>query len=263
VPTEVVPEPRGLAEPEVPLTLKRNAGAGRVHGNGRQLAGLLLDQQRHRRADRTDQCGCRFRHPKRGRQDGHIVPNVELGHGRSRQTRRVHQVGTNLENGRLSHAPSLPDRAQAPRYSRPRDGTNERVKTRLPFVALLLGVLSTVCLVLPWVRVGSRDRSSIDLIGSAGALDIIEGATKAIVVLLWFLLPVLVAAAMLSLAAGRIRLLGWLLLPLGLILGAIVLLLLIVAGDVVVWGAWLSAAFAVGASASAIMVLVGQREGTR
>jgi len=137
------------------------------------------------------------------------------------------------------------------------------VKTRLPFVALLLGVLSTVCLVLPWVRVGSRDRSSIDLIGSAGALDIIEGATKAIVVLLWFLLPVLVAAAMLSLAAGRIRLLGWLLLPLGLILGAIVLLLLIVAGDVVVWGAWLSAAFAVGASASAIMVLVGQREGTR
>ncbi len=137
------------------------------------------------------------------------------------------------------------------------------MKTRLPFVALLLGVLSTVCLVLPWVRVGSRDRSSIDLIGSAGALDIIEGATKAIVVLLWFLLPVLVAAAMLSLAAGRIRLLGWLLLPLGLILGAIVLLLLIVAGDVVVWGAWLSAAFAVGASASAIMVLVGQREGTR
>ncbi len=137
------------------------------------------------------------------------------------------------------------------------------MKTRLPFVALLLGVLSTICLVLPWVRVGSRDRSSIDMIGSAGALDIIEGATKAIVVLLWFLLPVLVAAAMLSLAAGRIRLLGWLLVPLGLILGAIVLLLLIVAGDVVVWGAWLSAAFAVGASASAIMVLVGEREGTR
>ncbi len=137
------------------------------------------------------------------------------------------------------------------------------MKTRLPFVALLLGVLSTICLVLPWVRVGSRDRSSIDMIGSAGALDIIEGATKAIVVLLWFLLPVLVAAAMLSLAAGRIRLLGWLLVPLGLILGAIVLLLLIVAGDVVIWGAWLSAAFAVGASASAIMVLVGEREGTR
>lgn len=137
------------------------------------------------------------------------------------------------------------------------------MKTQLPFVALLLGVLSTICLLLPWVRVGSRDRSSIDLIGSAGALDIVEGATKAVVVLLWFLLPMLVAAAMLSLAAGRLRLVGWLLLPLGLVLGAIVLLLLVVAGDVVVWGAWLSAAFAVGASASAIMVLIGQREGNR
>ena len=79
---------------------------------------------------------------------------------------------------------------------------------RLPFVALGLGIVSTVCLVLPWVRVGTRDRSSIDLIGSAGALDIIEGATKAIVILLWFLLPLLVAAAMLALAAGRTRLLA-------------------------------------------------------
>ena len=126
-----------------------------------------------------------------------------------------------------------------------------------------LGIVSTVCLVLPWVRVGTRDRSSIDLIGSAGALDIIEGATKAIVILLWFLLPLLVAAAMLALAAGRTRLLAWLLLPLGPILGAIVVLLLVVAGDVVVWGAWLSAAFAVGASASAIMVLIGRTEGSR
>ena len=134
---------------------------------------------------------------------------------------------------------------------------------RLPFVTLGLGIVSTICLVLPWVRVGTRDRSSIDLIGSAGALDIIEGATKAIVILLWFLLPLLVAAAMLALAAGRTRLLAWLLLPLGPILGAIVVLLLVVAGDVVVWGAWLSAAFAVGASASAIMVLIGRTEGSR
>lgn len=134
---------------------------------------------------------------------------------------------------------------------------------RASFAALALGVLSTLCLVLPWVRLGSRDRSSIDLIGSAGALDVIEGATKAIVVVLWFLLPVLVAAAMLALAAGRHRLLALLLVPLGPLIGLVVLVLLRVAGGVVVWGAWLSAAFAVGASASAIMVLVGTREGTR
>lgn len=137
------------------------------------------------------------------------------------------------------------------------------MRGRLPVVALAFGIVSTVCLVLPWVRVGTRDRSSIDLIGSAGALDIIEGATKAVVILLWFLLPLLVAAAMLALAAGRTQLLAWLLLPLGPILGAIVVLLLAVAGDVVVWGAWLSAAFAVGASASAIMVLIGRTEGSR
>ena len=126
---------------------------------------------------------------------------------------------------------------------------------RMPIAAVGFAVLSAVALVLPWVRTGSRSRSSIEMIASAGALDVIEGTTKAIVVLLWFCIPLLVAAALIAFAAGRLRLLAGLILPLGPILGAIVGLLRAVGGDIVEWGAWLSAVFAVGGSISAIMVL--------
>ena len=64
---------------------------------------------------------------------------------------------------------------------------------------------------------------------------------------------------MLALAADRPKLTAALLAPLGFVLAAIVLLLVIFAGGVVVWGAWLTGAFAVGATVSAIMVLTGTR----
>ena len=78
-------------------------------------------------------------------------------------------------------------------------------------------------------------------------------------IFVWFLLPVMVAVAMLSLAAGRARISALFLLPLGPLVGLVVVVLLRVIGDAVVWGAWMSAAFAVLASISAIMVLMNER----
>lgn len=130
------------------------------------------------------------------------------------------------------------------------------VRKRLPLLSVLAAIASAVCLVLPWIRMGARDRSSIDLIGSAGALDIIEGTTKVVVVLLWFALPLLVAGAVLALAAQRRRLMAGLLLPLGPILGLIVGVLVRALPEAVVWGAWLSAGFAVAASALALAVIL-------
>jgi len=122
--------------------------------------------------------------------------------------------------------------------------------------ALMAGTASVVCLVFPWVRFGTRSRSSIDLIGSAGALGVIAGTTRVIVVLLWLVLPMLVAAAMVALAAQRPRLMASLLLPLGPVIGLVIGVLALVAPTTVVWGAWLSAGFAILASLAAVAVLV-------
>jgi hypothetical protein len=129
-------------------------------------------------------------------------------------------------------------------------------------VAIVAGFAAAVTLVLPWIRIGSRARSSIDLIGSLGALDVIEGATKFAVVLAWLLTPVLVAAAMLVGASGRYRLSAALLAPLGLLLGGIVLLVFFVAGDTLAWGAYLTAVCAIAASVFALLVLVRLRRST-
>lgn len=134
---------------------------------------------------------------------------------------------------------------------------NGDVRRRLPVVAVGFATASAISLVLPWVRTGDRTRSSIQLIASAGALDIIEGPSRVAVVVLWFLVPALVAAAMLALAAGRSTLTTVLLAPLGFVLAAMVGLLVVVAGSVVVWGAWLTGGFAAGATIVAIVFLIG------
>jgi len=130
---------------------------------------------------------------------------------------------------------------------------------RMLVAAIVAGFAAAVTLVLPWIRVGSSARSSIDLIGSLGALDVIEGATKVAVVLAWLLTPILVAAAMLLGASGRYRLSAALLAPLGLLLGGIVLLVFFVAGDTLAWGAYLTAVCAIAASVFALLVLVRLR----
>jgi len=123
-------------------------------------------------------------------------------------------------------------------------------------MSLLFGAVSVIGLVLPWLSTGERQRSSIDLIGSAGALDVIEGFTKAVVIAMWFLLPMLAAGSFLAFAAGRSRLAASLVLPLGPVLGLIVGLLFFAVSDQVAWGAWVSAACGICGSLLALVSLV-------
>jgi hypothetical protein len=58
---------------------------------------------------------------------------------------------------------------------------------------------------LPWLHLSGRDRSTIDIIGSAAALDLLEGGTRWIVVGLWMAVPVAVAAGLLLWAMHRHR----------------------------------------------------------
>lgn len=130
---------------------------------------------------------------------------------------------------------------------------------RLVSLALAAGFVSTVSLVLPWFTIGQRSRSSVALLSSASALDVIEGTLKVAVIGAWLLAPVLVAMAMLVAAAGHHRLAAGLLVPV-----VLVMLLAVGAGAAVdevdlAWGAFFGAAFAVVASACAIMVLATPR----
>jgi len=70
-------------------------------------------------------------------------------------------------------------------------------------------------LLLPWVSLGRRQFSSLDLVSTASALDIIEGGQKRLVLVCWMMVPALAAAGYLLAALGRHRMFGCALLPLG------------------------------------------------
>jgi len=78
---------------------------------------------------------------------------------------------------------------------------------RLVCEALLLagGIGAALSLLLPWLHLSGRDRSTIDIIGSAAALEVLDGTTKWLVVALWMSVPVAVAAGLLLWAAKRHR----------------------------------------------------------
>lgn len=122
--------------------------------------------------------------------------------------------------------------------------------------ALLSGFLAVVSLVLPWFEILGNTRSSIDLISSAGALDVIDGLAKVLVIAGWLLAPVLVSVAMFAGAAGKHRLSAVLLLPIGILL-LVVFLIGAAVGEIgVAWGAVFGAVFAALTIVFAMMVLV-------
>jgi len=122
--------------------------------------------------------------------------------------------------------------------------------TPQPVVRLLIGTVAAafataLSLLLPWFELSGRRRSSIDLIGSAATLDVIEGTSKALVVGAWLAIPVMVAVVMLIAASGRTRLAAGLLLPIGPLLAVCVVAILAKARGAAAWGLWVSLAFAV------------------
>lgn len=130
-----------------------------------------------------------------------------------------------------------------------------------PLVAIALGAgfLATISLVLPWFTIAGSSRSSIDLVSSASALEVIEGPVKVAVVVCWLCAPVLVASAMLVAASGRHRAGALLLAPVTGILLLVVVIGVVVDDIRLAWGATFGVVFAVAASTCAIMVLVTSR----
>jgi hypothetical protein len=139
--------------------------------------------------------------------------------------------------------------------NRPRSG-------HLITAALGAGFLTVVSLVLPWFDLLGKKRSSIDILRSASALDVIDGFVKVVVLAGWLLAPVLVAMAMPIAASGRHRAAAALLVPVGVGVLAAALFGALVDDIDLVWGAIFGAVFAATASVFAIMVLVAPRVST-
>lgn len=126
-------------------------------------------------------------------------------------------------------------------------------------VSLTAGFLATSSLLLPWFVVGGKSRSSIDLLASANALEVLTGPTKVAVVGAWLLVPVVQAIAMVVGASGRRRASALCVVPV-----AVATLIAVAAGAVsgvvsLAWGAGVGAVFAAVALLCAIMVLMKRR----
>ena len=129
-------------------------------------------------------------------------------------------------------------------------------------VALTAGFLAVISLVLPWFDLLGKQRSSIDILSSASALDVIDGFVKVVVLAGWLLAPLLVAIAMPLAASGRHRAAAALLVPVGIVVFAAALFGALVDDIDIVWGAIFGAVFAATASVFAIMVFVASRVST-
>ena len=129
-----------------------------------------------------------------------------------------------------------------------------------PLIALALasGFLAVVSLVLPWFDVLGKERSSIDLVSSAGALDVIEGGVKVLVLLGWFSAPLFVSVAMLVAASGRHRVAALVLLPVGLVLVGVFVVGVFVDDVGIAWGAIFGVVFAAASTAIAAVVLASR-----
>ena len=121
---------------------------------------------------------------------------------------------------------------------------------------LVAGFGTVVSLVLPWFDLLGQERSSVDLLRSASALEVIDGGVRIAVIAGWLLMPVLLTVAIFLGAARRYRLAAGILLP-------ITALTLLVAGVGVAvdeiglaWGAFIGSVCALIAAALAMMVLL-------
>ncbi len=124
-----------------------------------------------------------------------------------------------------------------------------------PWLPAGAGVGAVLCLLAPWVRSGTIDRSTVALLSSASALEIWDGRTEAIALGAWFLLPVLAASAVIAAGWERPRFSAWSVLPIGPLM---VIAWLAVARSPfdARWGAWLGTASGLTATTLAGFLLI-------
>lgn len=122
--------------------------------------------------------------------------------------------------------------------------------------AAACGIGAIVSLIGPWVRIGAASYSTIDLIGAAGALDLISGAVRIAVVFVWFIAPLLGAATLLLLAARRPRLAAIASAVIGLLILVPAVLLLTTFSGGIAWGVFVGGGLGAVGSMSAATYLV-------
>ncbi len=127
--------------------------------------------------------------------------------------------------------------------------------TRMTSIGVAAAVAAVLGLFAPWARSGSTDRSSVDLLRSAGVLDVISGWQRPMAVVAWYLVILLTAAALVALAWGRVRASAVALLPLG---PALTGALVIVARSPLPlrWGAVVTTGLGLTATVAASLVLI-------
>ncbi|MCP3934982.1 MAG: hypothetical protein GY708_06375 [Actinomycetia bacterium] len=119
------------------------------------------------------------------------------------------------------------------------------------WAVVAVGLSAVASLAFPWHSLLGKSRSTVELMGSASALDVLSGFDKAAVIAAWLAVPLLTAVALLAAAARRSVVVGLAMLPLGpLMVGAVALVSVRVPGDVV-WGAWTAMAIGLAATTSA------------
>ena len=135
--------------------------------------------------------------------------------------------------------------------------------TRLTWEALLLagGIGIVLSLLLPWLHLSGRDRSSIDIIGSAAALELLDGTTTWVVVGLWLSVPIAVAAGLLMWALHRHRASRRLIVAASLLIAGCCLITAWTLGSVMEIGWYVGLACAVASTGSALVLSRIERNG--
>lgn len=131
----------------------------------------------------------------------------------------------------------------------------------VPLVAALVAVfVAAVSLVLPWLAIGTAPgRSSIDLIGSANALDVVGGSTLALIVGTWVAIPVAAAMALLLGAIGRPTAAAVVVLLVSVCIGLVAVAIAATDAVALAWGGVLGGVAAALAALAAVVVILGSR----
>ena len=119
--------------------------------------------------------------------------------------------------------------------------------------------MAALALLAPWAALGSRRFSSLDLIGSASALELLDGRRKQFVLAAWMVIPVLTAAGYVLAAVSRWRLLACTFLLMG---PTYVMALLAIRSQSplrTLWGLHLGVAAAVATALIGIVLVLGRR----
>lgn len=117
---------------------------------------------------------------------------------------------------------------------------------------LASGCVAAGSLILPWFQVSGRPRSTIDVISSATALDVLDGLKKWAVLGIWVTIPLAVAAGLAGWALHRVRASAWSIAVSGIAMTIACIFAAWSVRDPIAWGWWVSVGSGLTATVAAI-----------